>query len=74
MSLLRRLPPSGIASNFDLMDYLMNRSAQKEKTSLVRQIITSSTDGILCLNQVGIIDSVNPAVCHILKCTPCTLR
>jgi PAS domain S-box-containing protein len=47
----------------------MNRSVQKEKISLVRQIINNSTDGILSLNQHAIIDSINPAVCQILKCT-----
>jgi len=72
LTLLRRLPPIGIISNNDLVNYLMNRNGKNSETEMTtsRSIIHNSPDGIFCLSLSGIIETVNPAVTHLLGYTP----
>jgi len=70
--LLRRVPPIGIISKSELVEYLMNKSNEKQANELTTtsSIIHNSADGVLCLGLSGIIESVNPSISHILGYTP----
>jgi PAS domain S-box-containing protein len=71
LCLLKKLPPSSILGNTDLLDYILGKkkSDARIKTSVAENIVLGSTDGIILASHLGIIDVVNQACCNILACS-----
>ncbi|OHS98484.1 hypothetical protein TRFO_35076 [Tritrichomonas foetus] len=57
--LIRRLPPSGITNNHELLNYLLHRKGHDIEMGISQTIFNNSQDGIICMNLDGIIESVN---------------
>ena len=70
--ILRRVSPTAIVSNPELMGYLLNRSGEKhhEVMTTTKAIIHNARDGIICTSASGIIETVNNSVSDILGYIP----
>jgi guanylate cyclase len=71
LCLLKKLPPSSILGNADLLDYVLGKKKLDEriKTSVAETIVLGSADGIILASHLGIIDVVNQVCCNILTCS-----
>ena len=72
MTLLRHIPPLGIITNIELVDYLISRKSEKksEETTSSSSVVQGSNNGIVGINISGTIEFLNPAITHILGDTP----
>jgi len=72
LMILRRVPPSGIVNNQELVDYLIGRSINKNKAnmSITSSVFHKTTDGIVCVSLSGVIEEINNSVSRILGSTP----
>ncbi|OHS94912.1 Adenylate and Guanylate cyclase catalytic domain containing protein [Tritrichomonas foetus] len=72
LQLLRRVPPIACTSNHSLMNYLLNKKAEKndDKMTASKSVIFMSHDSVLCLNKNESIEVVNHAVTDLFGYTP----
>lgn len=57
--LIRRLPPSGLISNSELTNYLLNKKGEEIEMGVTHTIFNNSFDGIICMNLDGIVEIIN---------------
>lgn len=73
VALLKRLSPVAIVSHPNLMHYVLGKEKARSMSNSMgttQSIVYNSSDGILLASAMGMIDSVNPAVTHILGFSP----
>ncbi|KAK8840943.1 hypothetical protein M9Y10_027775 [Tritrichomonas musculus] len=59
LCLIRRLPPSGLINNRDLVNYLFFKKGEEIEMGVTHKIFNSSFDGIICMNLDGIVEIIN---------------
>ncbi|OHS96879.1 Adenylate and Guanylate cyclase catalytic domain containing protein [Tritrichomonas foetus] len=72
LMIMRRVPPNYLLSEKLLISYLFNKKMNNQKISMTtdQQIVHSSKDAILCIDEQGIINIVNPSVSKLVGFTP----
>jgi PAS domain-containing protein len=72
LNLLQRLPPTTLAMNKQLTDFVLSRVSQKKRgeMSIAQSAIHISNDAIICTGVSGVIENLNPAVSEITGYTP----
>ena len=70
--LAQRLPPSTFILNKQLHNFIINKKELKEETemSLSQSVLFMSHDCIVCTNDSGVVEIINPAVTETLGYTP----
>ncbi|OHS95919.1 Adenylate and Guanylate cyclase catalytic domain containing protein [Tritrichomonas foetus] len=68
---IKRIPPNLIIADKQLKNFLLNKDKEKDfTTSVSRSVLHNSSDAMLCVSLVGVIEMVNPAVTSTLGFTP----
>ena len=72
LQLMRRIPPSSVVSNTQLLNFLLNRSSDKntDKMTASKLVVHVSKDAVVCLNRHESIEVVNQAVSGLFGYTP----
>jgi len=70
--LIRRLTPQSIVASGPLLNYLLNKKASKNESEMTMEhsVMHNSSDAILCLSRIEVIEVVNLAVTSLLGYTP----
>jgi guanylate cyclase len=72
LALMRRVSPAAILAFPPLEEYLLNRSSAKRRVGMSadERIIDTSLDCVICTNQSGLVDMINPAVTKTFGFSP----
>ena len=72
LQVMRRIPPASVVSNTPLLNFLLNRSGEKnsDKMTASKLVVHVSKDAVLCLNRNESIEVVNQSVSGLFGYTP----
>ena len=59
LCLIRRLPPTGLINNKDLLNYLLFKKGDEIEMGVTHKIFNNSFDGIICMNLDGVVEIIN---------------
>lgn len=59
LCLIRRLTPVGLINNSELTNYLLYKKNEEIEMGVTHTIFNNSFDGIICINQDGIVEIIN---------------
>ena len=67
---IRRLSPDAIVAHAPLLNYLLDSEGKTQTTSITRQVVDNSANGIIAIDRNMLIESVNQATQKILGFNP----